>query len=387
MRLQFHICAEGVDKTTLVVIKKIRKFQEPTVWYLFPDDCQKISSHKFLLEILIFKAAVSSLKSRGEFRNVNVILPKGVLENYVDDDFNFVFNNFFLPETKSNPPSDVNFGEMLSSFSKFSTHREESVKDIVRHFLLEKFSTKNLNVNSWCDQFEKESARFWLSGPKQIEVLKSCLDNSMADWFAMGQRKFGVDADWKIWKADLIETFGDNTWKTIRCAYNFKFLNGSYIDYAIKKQKLLLDLDRDLPDIVILDLIILGLPVHIQNSFNKKTLTSIKILYEKLKKFKIVSSEMKNNKQDFENKSKNFEDNSRNRNNNKSNNFKHNNNSGTFPEKKPCSICSGKSFDSRFHPESACWFRKKGKEKDSRKIVNNVNVNDSPNTSDHDSKN
>ncbi|XKL59932.1 hypothetical protein PGB90_000948 [Kerria lacca] len=344
-----------------------------------------ISAHKPLIEISSFKAAVSSLKSRGQYRNVNVTLSEDILKAYMDGDFNFIFNGFLLPEARSSQPtSDPNIGELISAFSKISAQKEESVKEIVKHFLLEKFSSKNVNVESWCDQFEKESARFSLSGTKQIEVLKSFLDLSMTDWFAMGQRKFELDAGWKIWKADLIETFGDSSWKSIRYAYNFKYFSGSFVDYVLKKQNLLSELNRELPEIVVLDLIILGLPTHIQNTFNTKTLNSIKTLHEKLKKFENNNFENKYKiKENVENKNKieNFKNNKINK--NKNIYTPNNNSSKPFCERKPCSICSERGFENRYHPKTICRFR----EKDFEKLVNNVNGDDSLTTLEDESKN
>ncbi|XKL64590.1 hypothetical protein PGB90_003298 [Kerria lacca] len=65
--------------------------------------------------------------------------------------------------------------ELAASRSKVSDPKEESVKEILKHFLIQNFSPKNKNVEAWCEIFEKESARFNLVGQKQIEVLKLCL--------------------------------------------------------------------------------------------------------------------------------------------------------------------------------------------------------------------
>lgn len=85
----------------------------------------------------------------------------------------------------------------------------------------------------------------------------------MNDWFLVNQRRLETSAVWKDWKEKLISTFGDNNWKPIRYAYLYKFTFGCYIDYCVKKEKILLELDRKLLDIVILDLIIVGLPSHV----------------------------------------------------------------------------------------------------------------------------
>lgn len=57
-----------------------------------------------------------------------------------------------------------------------------------------------------------------------------------------------------------------------------------------------LDLDRSLPELVILDLIIVGLPLHIQDSFNRNTVTSVKIFHGKLKKFELEDKNFESSK-------------------------------------------------------------------------------------------
>lgn len=387
IKCQFYLVAEGVEKTTTVVIKRVRLFSDDT-WFIFPEDLQKLSHHKSLLELSPLKSALAVLKNRGQFRNVNATLPAEIVKLYLDDDGNFVFRDYLLSEARSvpAPSSEPGSGELVACLNKVVGSREETVKDILKHFLLEKFSAKNRNAESWCELFEKESARFSLSGQKQIEVFKSCLDSSMSDWFAMNQRKLGILADWKIWKADLISTFGDTSWKPIRYAFNFKFINGSYIDYAVKKEKILLDLDRSLPELVILDLIVIGLPIHIQNSLNRNVVNSVKILHNKLKKFESedkVDGKVKSQNFSFFSSSKVNNDNV---NNNKKGKVFNNSASEkkNFSERKPCNICFKKGFPNRFHSENNCWY--KDKEPYVPKLVNNLEL-ESPVTSEDEQKN
>ncbi|XKL67799.1 hypothetical protein PGB90_003290 [Kerria lacca] len=189
----------------------------------------------------------------------------------------------------------------------------------------------------------------------------------MIDWFAVNQRRLESTAVWKDWKSKLISTFGDYSWKPIKYALNFKYVSGSYIDYVIKKERILLELDRKLPDMVILDLIVVGLPSRVQNTLNRHTVTSIEILHNKIKKF-----EAKDKVTDGSSKFKKF---------NKIENFgnvnsENNNKSNNFIEKKPRSNCTERGFPDRFHPENTCWFRQKKKKKNNNNNNNNkTNVN------------
>lgn len=100
--------------------------------------------------------------------------------------------------------------------------KKESVKEILKHFFLEKLSKTNKNVESWCSLFEKECSRFsGMTERKKIEVFKSCLEPNMEDWFVLNHRVLPAEAKWSDWKATLLTTFGDNSWVTISYAFNY----------------------------------------------------------------------------------------------------------------------------------------------------------------------
>lgn len=131
-------------------------------------------------------------------------LPTELKRFYVDDDCNFIFRDFLLPEARiSVAPQSTELGELTSCLSKLATYKEESVKAILEHFLIEKFSSKNKNVEAWCESFKRESDRFKLTSQRQTEIFKSCLESSMSDWFSIKQRKRGLNAAWKDWKSDF----------------------------------------------------------------------------------------------------------------------------------------------------------------------------------------
>ena len=81
--------------------------------------------------------------------------------------------------------------------------------------------------------FERESERLEISGSRQIEVFKSCLESDMLEWFIVCQNKIGIGAEWPAWKANLISTFSDVSWYPTAYAYNFKYFAGSYTDYTL----------------------------------------------------------------------------------------------------------------------------------------------------------
>lgn len=399
-KYQFFLRAEGSDKTTNILVKRVRAYDED-IWYTFPDEFQKLDVHKALAELGPIKSAIKSLKSRGQFRSVLVSLAGDLEKTYVDNEGNFIFQDFMLaeyyPAPGQPPPAQpTGISDLTECLSKLAGEKEEPVKDIIKHFLVEKFSSKNKNVEAWCESFEKESSRFKLTGQRKIEVFKSCLDSSMSAWFAISQRKLGISAEWDLWKADLISAFGDNSWKSIRHAFEFRYLNGSYIEYALKKEKLLLELDRNLTELFMLDLIVVGLPIHIQNSLNKNSVVTVKHLHLKLKKFEAGDRIFENdNKVKYQNSnnfgssatSSNFKVKSEEVNKNKSKIFVNNSQFKRPLNRKPCSICSKKGFPGRYHPESFCLFKDEGPSV--KKEMNNIELESSSisESSDNDQKN
>lgn len=364
-KVQIYMVSEGAEKTTMVKIKRIRHFD--STWFGFPESLQPISCHKQLLELPIVKAAAGAIKgTRGHYRNILVLLSEELAKVYMDELGNFMFADFVLGEinvvSSSNPPVLVS--------EQQAVEKSESVSSILKHFIIEKFSPKNKNVEAWIAVFEKESARFKLSGAKQIEVFRSCLDPSLAEWFNLTQRKIGLDAGWGLWRTDFIDTFNDVSWNAIRYAFNYKFLNGSLTEYAIKKENMLSELDREIPSVIMLDLIVVGLPIYIQDSLNRLKILTVKDLIKKLKKFEADQNKIKSN---FVNVKS-------------GQSFSKNSNGKNIKNRKPCDICAKKGFPNRLHAEEVCW--NKSESKKINKAINNVILDTSDSSSsDENSKN
>jgi len=402
-KLQFNIvvAASADNKTNVTLIRRLRFADSPT-WFGFPGELQLLSAHGDLLKVPVLKSAVSSLKSRGNYRNVNVTLPQEIYELYVDLDGNFVFNDHVLGEVdvvarSSMPESQSStLDSMVSCLEKLSTPKEDSVKEILRHILLEKFHPKNRNVESWCDRFERELIRFNLVGRRQIEVLKSCLDPSLINWFIVTQENLPSDAEWLLWRQELVSNFGDSSFSPICSAIGYRYQSGSYIDYVINKEKLLLEVNRDFSRSVMLDLIVFGLPIRIVKSLNKNNITSIQLLKDKLKKYENEEKFNYNNKVKFNKPSsptsfRRLNNNYQSNNNNNSNfgNAQNNVNSGrkNFNTNQSnftsCTICANKGFPNRRHTDSQCFSNLEN----SQKNVNNLEYDNSPPSEDGNQKN
>lgn len=336
-------------------------------------------NHSKIMALIPIKAAVKVLKIRGHFRTVSVSLKASICAKYVDNDGNFIFKEHFLaeyhPKSESSGLVSQGSGELANTINQLAT-KEESVKSILKYFLVEKYHPRNRNVHAWCKAFETEAARFQLADQRLLEVFKAYIDVSLCDWFSINQSKLGLSAGWPAWKESFFDTFADSTWQPVRFAFNFKFLSGSYLEYAMRKEKLLIELDGTLLDSTVLDLIVIGLPFHIQDTLNRKTVKTIKQLHEKFKKFetedRMSDSHSKNSSQSntgFSNQSKSFASGSSNRRNRSSySNSNCSKGKSDQSEKKYCSICAKLGSPGRTHQESMCWNKNRLNQKESNFI-------------------
>ena len=189
----------------------------------------------------------------------------------------------------------------------------------------------------------------------------------MGDWFSVQQTKLGLGASWADWKDCIIKTFHDTSYNNISYAINFEYYKGSLIDYCVKKERLILDLERGYSPIMILDLIIAGLPSQVQKTLNPNSITTIEKLHAKIRKFDTNENNF-NQKRNPSPKivSNNFD---KKEEGNKISSRSFSKPSTTQFYKKPCSICLKRGQRWNNHSEDQCNFNVKEKVK---KEVNNA---------------
>ena len=290
--VQFYIRsgASADGKSTVLLVERIR-MEDSDDWFVFPPEYQILSIHKHLLEMSPIKRVKSSLTTRNHYRIVTVKLEGDAYSSYIDEYGNLIFEEFQL-ECYENVPVSVTPQQTFPDLSSLNRNldrlasKQESVGSILKHFVIEKFNPKNRNVNSWCSLFEQECARFNLTGEKQIEVFKSCLDDNVQDWFVLTQSTLGLTTTWLTWKENLIASFEDNSFSAISYAIGFKYFSGSLVEYAIKKEKMLTEVDKSMAGKqILIDLIVFGLPANIQKSLKRNSIDSTLTLRMKLKKY------------------------------------------------------------------------------------------------------
>lgn len=68
----------------------------------------------------------------------------------------------------------------------------------------------------------------------------------------------------------------------IAYAHNFKFHNGSLLGYALKKRRLLLEVDDSMSTNTQINIIVIGLPNFIQKKLNRKSIPNMENLLCKI---------------------------------------------------------------------------------------------------------
>ncbi len=141
---------------------------------------------------------------------------------------------------------------------------------------------KHSNANQWLDTFEKKCERFdIIDGSTQIEILRLFLDKSFSDWHPATLTILTIEAEWSEWKERILESFVDNGWGPDMYAIYYRYKEVSLIEYAIRKEKLLLDMDNAICSKSLVLRIAAGLPEFVRNKIDKEnSVNSTALLHE-----------------------------------------------------------------------------------------------------------
>lgn len=264
------------------------------------------------------------------------------------------FKNYLLEEQQNISEKTVNgistdaLEQILEKFTTKNQDKPEihSLKHISEKLLIEKFSGKNANVLQWIDIFESECLRLEVNtGIHKIEILRLFLEGSCINWYNSMLIKYTINSEWSQWKKVFCDSFADKGWTPVRYAIEYKYINGCLLDYALKKERMLLDVNKSLGKQILIDLIAVGLPNYVCDKIDRKHLKDTEDLFNELRGLEHLV------KKPFEKKEKVSQERK----------------SKIVEIKKPCKICKEEKRGERYHPESNCWFR----QKNSVKTVNN----------------
>ena len=147
-------------------------------------------------------------------------------------------------------------------------------------------------------------------------------------------------------------------------AFGFKYLAGSYSDYAIKKLRLLLDVERNMTVETKINLIVFGLASELRGRIDKKDITDIDSLMNELTLFGSATKQQtlswKNRSDGYAKKTETPKD--------------HPIPPRSSNVKRPCAVCEALNFPNRFHPSDRCL--NKGKKSPEARISLNEELCD-----------
>ncbi|XP_043492264.1 uncharacterized protein LOC122517772 isoform X1 [Polistes fuscatus] len=338
LQFEFTMIASNDGKSDVLAITSIST--EEGEYYVLPDELKPVIHHKHIVNMNTFSEIKNSIKKRDQSKKIWIKLDEDQKRTYIDESGNIQFLDQYLEEVSTKQPrdKDANLQHILEELIKTLTEKENQhiLKNVTEKFNIEKFTSKNPNAMQWIEKFEKECERFNITKDKtKIEILRLFLEKSCLDWYSSMVIKLTVNSEWSEWKDKFLRIFKNQGWDMVTYAFAFRYKEGLLIDYALKKQRLILDINKSIDSKTMVDLIATGLPRLILNKLNRDKLNDTTDLFKEIRKYEGMMYK-------------------------KNSTIK----SGTFPQKnktnerKPCNICESLDKGIRYHPEKSCWFKK-----------------------------
>lgn len=356
LKFTFQVKSTTDGKSNFIAITSVAT-QDDKV-FLIPEEYQAVSQyHKHIQTSKAFATLKNTLKKRHQSRSVWIKVTEIILQTYCDEDGNMSFQDQFLEEISEEQSAVINKQSSEETLTKIlekliesqQNKEKQSIKKLAERFVIEKFDGKNINALNWMETFEKECTRFDIvKDEERIEIFRLFLEKSSADWYSSMMIKHSLQSEWSEWKSNFLQTFANKGWSTSKYALFFKYQSGSLLEYAIKKEKLLLEVRKTIDQGTLIDIIAAGLPDFITDRINKEEILQTKDLFNELGKLEHLVAKKKFIKKKED----------------------------TKQIKEKCSICENLQKGVRYHSEDSCWFKTKtnnGKEKNNKQIrlINN----------------
>lgn len=357
LRFDFAVRPTADGKSNVLCITSIATPDDRI--FKIPPEFQPTNLHQEITNTPNYAKVKKSLIKRHQTRRIWITLTGDISKIYLDTEQNLQFNDIYLEEIVENP----NNAESIPSVSsqtlekllekllegKQTKSETQNLGKIAKDFMIGKFTGRSSNANQWIEDFNKECERFQINEDKRkIEILKHFLEYSGVEWYSCMLMKLTVESEWDTWEKNFCDTFANKGWSPIRYAIAFKYQAGSLLEYALKKEKLLLEVRKSIDTGTLIDLIAFGLPNYVSDKIDREILQGTEDLYNKIGKLEHLVGKNK-----YEKKSIVYSDAK----------------SKEIEEKKPCRICVNEKKGKRYHREENCWF----KEKNHKAVVKTVN--------------
>lgn len=264
-------------KSSIIKLKSI-KYESSNEVFIFDEDDQPKTYHKKLFETPCMISATKALDRRGKTRTVRMTLEGDLYELYIDKEKNFIFNEMILEEQGTSPPPPI-----LSQSNPPPQNLSISLESISRNIVLDKFENKNQNASLWLKMFTNECQRIHVPIDRYFEVLRLFLTGTPLHWYE-ALYKSSI-TNWDTYVESFTNTFGQSSWSDLSFAYSFRWISGPYLDYALKKRALLLEVDNSLSVQSQINLIVVGLPRFLFDKIDRNEIESIDQLMSKLRQF------------------------------------------------------------------------------------------------------
>ena len=351
---QVHLDALSVDKQ---------------LWYRLPAVSSKVELHTELLKKKSVQSAADTVAVR---RHCQTALTGDLKKVYMDEDDNLAFNGAILDEEgdESDPKNDTKpkqhkqeDGYLLSRIAELElrnlqlTQEKEQIRlrDIEKALTIDKFNGKQ-NTIDWIERFERECARNKItSGERLIEALRFFLADSAVDWYQAKYKQLNL-SDWKPWKESLLEIYADKGWASVNRAYDFKFIGGLSLDFALRKDKLLLEADPEMTAKSRVGAIVCCLPKEIQKELDREKIKTVDQLCMELRRLDDPKINKKQSQKSDGNHKNTQNDKQQNENRSGGNNVKR-----SDSNREPCFMCTfiGLTNPPRYHAPSKCENKQK----------------------------
>lgn len=356
LQFQFTMIASNDGKSNVLAITSITT--EEGQCYVLPDELKPVINHTHIIKMNTFSKIKNSMKKRHQSRKIWIKLDEDQKKAYTDEEGNIQFSDQYLEEISTKQPrdNDDNLQQILEKLIESTTKKENqhNLKNVSEKFIIEKFTSKNTNAMQWIEKFEKECERFNITkDDTKIEILRLFMEKSCLDWYSSMAIKLTINAEWNEWKNKFLETFKNQGWDTVTYAFAFRYKEGLLIDYALKKERLVLDINKSIDNKTMIDLIAIGLPGFILNKLNRDKLKDTTDLFNEIRKYECMM--YKKNITAIRSDT--------------------NINKNKINAKKSCKTCEALDKGIRYHPEEACWFKKNKIESEKTFKTRNINNN------------
>ncbi|XP_047986081.1 uncharacterized protein LOC125226205 [Leguminivora glycinivorella] len=344
LRFKFAVLGASDGKTNVICIMSIETPDGCT--FEIPDEFKPASKHTAIFSSDVFTKIRASLKKRHQTRSIWIPLTEDLKKTYLDEGENVQFGDQYLNEIT----------EKTNSFENNNRDTNPEKKNIgktAEKFLIEKFSNKTSSADQWLDEFEGECDRFDIKEDQdKIGILKHLLEKQCLDWYSSMLIKLTVNSEWTEWKANFCETYGKKGWSQVKYAFTFRYKTGSLLEYATRKERLLLEVNKNIDTPTMINLIVIGLPDYIIDKIDKEEVKSTSNLYNEIGRYEHTA-----NKKSFIKK------------------WNTNETKGKSDKILPCKTCENLNKGTRFHPEDKCWFKQTEDNKNKTKSYYNKAVN------------